>query len=206
MMGRLLIFVGIILMVVGFIAPMFSIGNLFSGLQPTLDLATDPQVQEAELCEEGETLEQENGASTYAPGRGYGSSVTLYCVNDAGTRREVTGDFAESLLQDVPGLSNIGGMIGQTFLFSGLGVFGVILTIIGAMMSFGNRRKILMTSYTLNPTGMNIASSGLGNPSPSNPNSPQGLTNQLQQLEQAYQQNLITREEYDKARAKLLGY
>jgi hypothetical protein len=113
-MGRLLVFVGIILMAVGFIAPMFSIGNLFSGLQPTINLATDTEAQEAELCEEGETLEQETGASTYTQGQGYGSPVTLYCVDAAGKQREVTGDFAETLLGDVSHPQLIRAMQGQT--------------------------------------------------------------------------------------------
>jgi hypothetical protein len=215
-MGRFLAFIGLIMMLVGFVGPMFSLGNIFSGLQPTIDLAVDADAREAELCEEGETLEEEHGASTYTMGTGYGRTITSYCVDEDGNRREVTGDLIESMIGG-DFFGNISNSIGQSLIFVGLGVLGTFLMVIGMIMSIGGKRKglIAMNPYNasltpmqpMNPNnfGSSTPMSGSGFASSMPSNAPQNLASQLQQLEQAYNQSLITREEYEKARQNLLN-
>jgi hypothetical protein len=225
-MGRILVFIGIIMMIAGFVAPMLSMGSLFDSFAPILDMATNSDARAAELCKGGESLEQEEGASTYTQGTGYGHTVLYYCVDDEGNRREVTGEFIgemlgieldengemptdpDKIMETFMGgdlMSGVSGMIGQSFLFAGLNIVGIILVIIGSFMMRGKRSQMMvMNPYNASFTPMQpVAPSNIGNPV--QPNMPNNLTVQLQQLEQAYNQSLITREEYDKARQKLLG-
>jgi hypothetical protein len=237
-MGRFFVILGIILMIIGFAAPMFSMGGLFSSLDPMLNLATDSDTREAELCKEGEHLEEEQGAESYSPTTGYGHSITAYCVDEDGDRRDVTAEFvaqllgveldengnlptdADAMMETFMGgdlMSGITDTIGQSLMFAGLGVVGTFLMVIGMIMSLGGRRKNMMVmnpynaSFTpMQPTNMSGFGSPIsGNPSsfgsPVQPNTSNTLAAQLQQLEQAYNQSLITREEYDKARQNLLN-
>jgi hypothetical protein len=206
-MGRFLVILGIILMIVGFAAPMFTMGGLFSSLDPMLNLATDSDAREDELCEEGEHLEEEGGASVYTQGQGYAHTVVSYCVDEDGNKRDVTMDLVDSMLGD-NFFGGIGDMIGQTFIFVGLGTLGIILTVIGAIMSATGKRKGMLV---MNPYNASFNMQPMQPMNPSNfasqtpSNVPQNLTAQLQQLEQAFNSNLITREEYDKARQNLLN-
>ena len=205
-MGRILVVIGIIMTIVGFAAPMFSLGGMFSNMDSMMELATDKEAREAELCEEGETLEEEQGASVYTQGQGYGRPTTLYCVNEDGERRDVTMDMVEGMLGD-DFFSSISNTVGQTFLSIGLSIVGIFLMVIGGIMSLGGKRKNMMM---VNPYNSSINMNPMQPIQPMQPtqaaeNNPQSLTAQLQQLEQAYKQNLISREEYDKARENLLN-
>src|SRR5687767_11808647 len=125
-MGRILLVIGIIMSVVGCAIPFITMGGMFANMAPMMDLATDSDAREAELCEEGETLEEEQGASTYTQGQGYGRSTTLYCVDEEGNRRDVTMDLVEGMLGD-NFFSSISNTVGQTFLATGLSIVGVFL-------------------------------------------------------------------------------
>lgn len=200
-MGRILFVIGIIMTVAGCAIPFVTMGGMFANMAPMMDLATDRDAREAELCNvaEGETLEEVQGASTYTQGHGYGRSTTLYCVDEEGNRRDVTMDLVEGMLGDDL-FGSISNTIGQTFLATGLSIVGVILMVVGAIMSLGKRKNVMM----VNPYNAAINMNPMQPMQPSQ-NNPQGLTAQLQQLEQAYKQNLISREEYDKARQNLLN-
>jgi hypothetical protein len=92
-MGRVLMALGV-LMLVGGIGLM--VWNAVKP-RPTI-VAPDTQKIAAEICQAGERHESERGASTYTQGRGYAAPVRHYCVNAAGQRRDVTGEFAARLM------------------------------------------------------------------------------------------------------------
>ena len=93
MIGRLLALVGIVIIGFGIFGIVRSTQSI-PGLGSIMQVATDAKAREAQLCKPGEKLEEAKGASQYTPGQGYGSSVTLYCVNNDGIKRDVTAEFA----------------------------------------------------------------------------------------------------------------
>ncbi len=221
MFGKLLTLIGVVMLGIGFYGifranqaiPNLNLGN-------TMALATDAKAREAQLCKEGEKLEEPKGASVYTPGQGYASSVTLYCVNSDGEKREVTGEFANSLLGSVDGIFSgvMSSMMGSLIYFGLVGV-GLVVTIIGLLI--GRRRSspipvsfgvpggsgTVYTSSTFNaqnPGGgfdlnqviqqardMKTAASG-------------DLTTRLKQLEDARNAGLISQTEYDRTRQQIL--
>lgn len=199
-MGRFLILVGLLMMIVGFfVGPILSVGNIFSAIQPTFDLAVDAQKREAELCQRGEKLQEEYGASEYTPGLGSGRPVTAFCVDEAGNRRDVTGDLVKSMLGagGVGGLfGNLGSLFGKSLIFVGVGILGIIVLIGGIISSVRGRRTTLLTVGTpmvINRSGAKM--SGLDAST---------LVSTLQALEQSLQAGLINQEEYEDARKRLL--
>ena len=120
MIGRLIALVGIAVMgfgIFGIIRANQSITGL--NLGNTMNLATDAKAREAQLCKPGEKLEENKGASQYTPGQGYASSVTLYCVNNDGVKRDVTGEFATGMVGQVGGIFSgvMSGMMGSIIYF-----------------------------------------------------------------------------------------
>jgi hypothetical protein len=71
---------------------------VWNAVKPRHIPAPDPRVVAAEICKPGERHESDRGASAYTPGHGYRASVRHYCVDAAGTRREVTGEFVARMM------------------------------------------------------------------------------------------------------------
>ncbi len=216
MIGRLLALVGVVLMGFAIFGIVRSTQSI-PGLGSVMSVATDAKAREAQLCKPGEKLEEDKGASQYTPGQGYGSSVTLYCVNNDRVKRDVTAEFANSMVGQVGGLFSgvMSSMMGSVIYFGLMGV-GLVLTIIGLIL--GRRRTGTVsigvpvtgsagfTTYTTQASGgaMDLnqiiqqardmkAAAGSGD-----------LSTRLKQLEEARNAGLITESEYDRTRQQIL--
>ena len=218
MFGKLLTLVGVILLVAGIFGitrANLSIPNL--GLGNAMSLATDAKAREAELCETGETLEEETGTSSYTPGQGYGSPVQVYCVNGEGNRRDVTGEFAESMMGGVEGIFSgvLSSMASSVIYFVIMGV-GLVLTIIGmiisrrrrpfAPVSFGGAGgTVYTTSFGSQNAGTAVDLNQLIQQARQMKTATSGdLTARLKQLEDALKAGLISQVEYERARQNIL--
>jgi hypothetical protein len=143
-MGRILIFLGILGIIggilIGVIGP-FVGGFGFGDFRDAIDTAANNRESAAELCNEGETLEVDRGASTRTQGQGFSASVSYYCVNNDGVRRDVTGAFVEEMVGGVFGaLPGFLGAIGLSVIMS---VCGMGLLVIGIVVSiFRGRRGV----------------------------------------------------------------
>ncbi len=213
MFGKLLALIGIVMMGFGIFGVVRASTSIMgTDLGNTMQLATDAKAREAQLCKPGETLEEDKGASSYTPGQGHASSVTLYCVNSDHQKRDVTAEFATSMVGQVGGIfGNVFSGIMGTAVYFILIVVGLIFTIIGLL--FGRRRTttvtfgVPVTTSTVYNTSsaagldlnqviqqardMKAASSG-------------DLTTRLKQLDDALKAGLITQSEYDSARQHIL--
>jgi hypothetical protein len=202
-MSRLVMFLGIILIVLGGAGVIFGFIGVPTQFASMIDQATTPTA--AELCNPGETLDEVTGQEEYTALEGWRHSVQYYCVNDAGVRRDVTGQF-------------VGGMIGQVF--GGIGsiaipivssmllVPGIILLVLGAI--FSRRRagggNVVVRTYTY----------GGGTPSrfafpddptviaQQNPAENDDLSKRLIQLDAARKAGLISEDEYARKRQEIL--
>lgn len=142
-MGRIFTGLGIVAIVLGIV------GAVAGAFLPTQIGAFIPNItaNESQLCQPGEKLVKETGASSYTPGQGWGSAVQYYCVNDAGTRRDVTGQFAQGLVGQIfgalPGVAS-----GMMFSLGATCVLlaGVVLLVTGRLMS---RRRAEAYSFDL---------------------------------------------------------
>lgn len=192
-MGRFLIVLGIILIIAGFVLPFF---GMQSFLEPILNIATDVSGREAELCKEGETLREVSGGSVYTPGMGYGRSVRYFCVNASGDEREVTDQFAQGMIGDV-----LGAITGASpfLLTMALSFCGFPVLILGILLSIRGRTR--SARLVVNPlTGMPQSAGGFQSTGSSG-----DLSARLQQLDQAYQKNLLSREEYERLRDEIMN-
>lgn len=208
-MGRLLLFAGVIMIVVSVIGISASFSNF---TPPDLD-SIEPSTEN--LCNEGETLVEEKGSSEFTPGQGYGSSVQYYCVNSAGVRRDVTGDFVENVFGELGGVFPA---LGGSVVFLGLCGLGGLVAFIGfivMIVSGGSRNRTVAVPVGV-PTGVRVSgqpvnsaadlASFLSSSSTAKPSASGSadLAAKLRQLETAYQNNLISKEEYDKMRQQIL--
>ncbi len=218
MFGKLLTLIGIIMLGVGIFGVIRAnqiLPNL--GLGNTMSLATDAKAREAEFCNAGETLEEEKGASSYTPGQGYARPIRLYCVDSAGNRREVTGDFAENLVGGIGGIVSgvMSSMMGSVIYFVLLGA-GIVLTMIGLIigrrrtqtlpMNFGGAGgTVYTTSFnTQNPGGSVDLNQLIQQARQMKTASGGDLTSRLKQLDEALKAGLISQTEYDRARQNIL--
>src|SRR4051812_26687062 len=95
-MSRIVMFLGILMIVVGGIGFVFGLVGA-----PLLIANSATQLSEptaADLCKPGEELVTERGAEYYSYSNGYSHNQTYYCVNDGGTRRDVTLDAAKNFI------------------------------------------------------------------------------------------------------------
>lgn len=192
------------------------IGGVMGASQRAVEVATtDPTT----LCEEGETLDEEKGASTYTQGQGYASAVSYYCVNQAGVRRDVTGEFAENMMGEVSQIFGsftsfrrewlmlIGGGVvvlllaaimrrrrPDTDLISGQGMGSPVTTVNGQPVRFSGSMGDVIQQSIAAARQQQAASMG----------SASSLSDKLRQLETARTNGLITESEYQSARQKLL--
>lgn len=144
-MGKVLVVIGALLAVVGIGGAVAS-----SLLAPSLvSLAPEP----AALCRPGERLVEEGGASTYTPGQGNRRNVRMFCVDDKGARREVTGDFVQGLIGQVLGNLGGAGAFIAAFLFSLLFGLGLLLLIVGAIVSARRNARLRLASGGAMPSG-----------------------------------------------------
>ena len=208
-MSKLVMFLGIVLIVVGFAGTALGMTGVTSQFTNAITQATSANAED--LCNPGEKLEEEGGAESYSPGVGYGRTVQYYCVNAAGTRREVTGEFVQGMLGDVgsalmPMLS--GGLI--TIISPLILTFGFILAILGFV--FSRRRGAAVTQYvytehgipnTFNVSSRQAPSSTFSFPTPRSPQSGD-LSAKLRQLDEARQSGLLTEDEYQRMRQEIL--
>lgn len=216
-MGKWLVILGIVLTIVGFGGMMVSI---ISTVQNVADPSQFDKIEQ-QLCQPGEKLEQETGAYEYQPGGMSGRPVRYFCIDNEGQRREVTGTFVQGLFGQVtggliPGLS-------ATFLFTGLMTLGIPLVVVGIILMVMKRSRDVANLgqgqfYTMSSGQGSIPVQLRGqsvNLSPemqqffqqiaANPNPRADLKTRLQQLEQARQAGLISQEEYDRLRQKILS-
>jgi len=224
-MGKILILLGVVVLI-GSIARM-AYGFIAAplGLTNSIQDAVSGD-RAAELCREGEELDTSSGSSSYTPGIGYGRTVLYFCVDKDGTRREVTGEFVEDMVNNTMGtVFGSMGQIGIGVLASfGLGL-GIFLIIIGSLVNRFRRRDGI--DPYLGGTAFNVTT-GLPQVSvqrmdlnsdfaPFIPgqSAPVGsakagaatnanLTDRLRQLEQARRENLISQAEYDRMRKEIL--
>lgn len=217
MIGRLLALVGVVMMGFG-IFGIYRSSQAIAGLNlgNTMQLATDAKAREAELCKPGETLKESKGASQYTQGQGYSSSVTLYCVNSEGQERDVTGEFATGMVEQVGGtFTNIfSGILGSAMYFGLIGI-GLVLTIIGLVL--GRRRSAPVsfgvpgagstgfTTYTTQASGGAIdLNQVIQQARDMKASSSTDLSTRLKQLEDARNAGLISQTEYDRTRQQIL--
>jgi hypothetical protein len=219
MFGRLLALVGVVMIgfgLFGIIRASQSLAGMNFG--NTMQLATDAKAREAQLCKPGEKLEEPKGASQYTPGQGYASSVTLYCVNSEGQKREVTGEFANTLLGGVGDIfSNALSGLASAVIYPILIVIGVILTIIGLLIArrrspavnFGvvgtGSPSVYTTTYTSqNPGGSIDLNQVIQQARDMKAAASSDLSTRLKQLDEAKNAGLISQTEYDRARQNIL--
>ncbi|MBI1281052.1 MAG: hypothetical protein GC179_23200 [Anaerolineaceae bacterium] len=218
MFGRLLALIGVVMIGFGIFgivrASQSFMGTTFGS---TMQLATDAKAREAQLCKPGEKLEESKGASQYTPGQGYASSVTMYCVNSEGQKRDVTEEFANGLVGQVGGLfDNVLSQIGSFVIYPTLIVVGVVLAIIGLLI--GRRRSradsfgvvggaptVYTTTYTSPKSGDSIdLNQIIQQARDMKASSSADLSTRLKQLEDAKNAGLISQTEYDRARQNIL--
>lgn len=132
-MGRLLIVFGLVLTIAGVIGG----GTMmFNAIQNGTAAAISGPV-ESEVCQTGETLVEELGASEYTPGQGSSRPIQYFCVDADGTRRNVTGEFVEDLFGS---LTSALPTLGVGLVLMVLPCIGVPLMVVGIILAVVRRK------------------------------------------------------------------
>ncbi|GAB1422189.1 hypothetical protein MASR2M15_24030 [Anaerolineales bacterium] len=159
-----------------------------------------PEMLAPIFCPEGNTIETES-FRTYD-----GTSVEFYCVDSEGVKDDVTGKIVMAL---------IAGIMGAIFIFiMAIFLFGAIFA---RRASKGLQDSIVSIqhggeSYVLrNGRLSNVSGSGMDadiegdyGMGAAKPKRSGGIEERLETLQRAYDQGLITREEYEKKKAEIL--
>ena len=209
-MGRLFLILGIVLMAVA------------TGLLVYMTTQTDSEqfgnLIERLYCNEDEHYAKWQGAYQYDSFRRSGGyPVAFYCETADGTQREISGNVILVMIASfvVPSLLGLFMMMGGIGLMVKRGVSGL-------MKNVGNMQTVRTHSNVID---LRQGSEGYDNLSPdvkqmvdslrqgmgavstqmqSQGQSGGSLAERLRQLDDAYNQGLISREEYDKARAAII--
>lgn len=225
-MGRFLVILGI-LGIIGGVA-----GMAYSILTPigeTLSAVTNLEEQAKALCNTNENLVVEQGASMRNTSGTYGRTTYFYCVNEAGDRREITSQVSGNVVDGAFG--SISQTLANSLLWTGVIIVSILFIMVGGMMGARRRMKRmgvdgqgLMITVNGQPIHMNRANVkvvDMQNPTnlaqvgqmmnqmldsmmPIQPSPAGDIASRLQQLDQLYHSNLISREEYETTRQKIL--
>jgi hypothetical protein len=198
-MSRIVMFLGILMILVG------GVGMVFGMIgAPLLIASTATQLSEptaADLCKAGEKLETARGEESYSFSNGYSHSQFYYCVNDAGTRRDVTMDAAKKFIGGF--LPSLGSLV-IPIAGGGLCTIGFFLALFGFI--FSRRRRFQTATSQFVFAGQNVPSSFATTPTPTPVRPPvQGdLAARLRQIEDAHTSGLINDDEYQRMRQEVL--
>jgi hypothetical protein len=223
-MGRLLVIIGVLMLAAGVIVPFAGSFGFLSNIGQIGEVVT---ADAADLCETGETMEPESGASSRTSTGDFttGRTVLYYCVDANGGRRDVSDAFYSQMMRETGGIfSGVGSMLTSGIAATGLSMGGVALIIIGVLMTVRTRPRVVnefgqpVTRINLRggntPVGTSpFGDSPIGVP-PNNANLTQtppsagGMQGDVidfvrNQLDTAYRNGQITREDYDRAVDKL---
>ena len=204
-MSRLVMFLGILLILVGGAGMVFGFVGVPAQLMSSISQAVQPKAED--LCKPGEELVKNEGPESYSPSMGYGRSVTYYCVNSDGVRREVTGDFVQGMFGQVLGSM---GSLAIPIVASSLCAFGFVLALVGFVFSRRRRFQTVTSQYVFagaNPSSVYPVSTATSSnqPPPARPPVQGDLAAKLRQIEDAHTSGLITDEEYQRMRQEILG-
>jgi hypothetical protein len=213
-MGRVLTVLGVLLLLVGiagtawsFLGPLLNpMNSMFNPAADAVQSAIDGPKAE-DLCEPGETIETVEGPSSRTVGGTWGRPVTIYCVDAEGSRREVTTDFVADLFgQTLQGMPAFLGGLGLSVCFSSLLVPGIILLVIGSVISRRRQSGVVMVGGIPDTQVSSRQANVLDMTHYSRQQSSPGgdLAAKLRQLEDARAKNLISAEEYERLRQQIL--
>ena len=181
-MRKILIVLGLILMGAGCIVFAVGANVTTSNMQSLTNQMADPD----SFCKPGEKLVTPEFSTPPAITTGSTSlSGFYYCVDDAGNRRDITQEFMQNMFGQMFSVLPTWATTG----FTGMALFclGLPILIVGAILSLrGQNRqtKITIPSYVDNPSLT--------------------LTERLRQLDEAYENGLISQDKYDLLRDQIL--
>ncbi len=191
-MRKILIVLGIGMMVMSGIV--FFVGGNITTSNLTRISATS--VNPATYCKSGEKLVTPQPRNTLAtPGKGFTVNGFYYCVDDAGNRRDITSDVMQNAFGQI--FTVFPSWITTALVSFGLFCLGLPILIIGALLSLRGQKS----SQPLKVSPFPTASGSISGFSDGSSNR---LADQLKQLEDAHQQGLISTEEYERSRKKIL--
>lgn len=224
-MGRILVVIGVLMLAAGVVVPLAGSFGFLSDIGQIGEIVTADAM---DLCETGETLETESGASSRTSTGDFttGRTVLYYCVNAEGERRDVSESFYSQMMRESGGiLGGIGPMLTSGLAATGLSMGGVALIVVGVLMTVRTRPRVVnqfgqpVTRIDLRGGGNSpVGTSPFGNspvgvpPSTANPMQTPPNAGGMQgdvidfvrdQLDTAYRNGQITREDYDRAVDKL---
>ena len=138
-MGKWLIGAGFLVMILGCIATVafYSI-QLSQSFNSTMNIAENADAAAAKFCTENEKLVKNTGPSEYRPGQGYSRSVTYYCEDSEGHRRNITQQFADTVVSGIGGV--FGSLLSVRWEFVCLSGLGLLVMIVGIVISVRRRR------------------------------------------------------------------
>lgn len=199
-MSRLALVVGVLLVLVGGAGIVIGVIGIPTQFASVINQAVTPTAEE--LCNPGETLDEVTGQEEYTALEGWRHSVQYYCVNDAGVRRDVTGNFVQGMLGEAFG--GVGSLL-IPIISSFLCVPGLILLVLGLIFSrrrVANSNVVVRTYSYGSPTGSRFQF-------PDDPTTPLQTTSddpsaRLMKLDAVRKAGLITEDEYTRIRQEIL--
>jgi hypothetical protein len=199
-MGKLLLFLGIVLGIAGTVGMVLGFTGQFSQLGQMITSAVQTP-DAAEYCQPGEQIQESGGAASYSPDMGWGRTVIYYCVDAQGNRRDITSAVMDNLFGSMGGvLGSVFNGVGSLLLSGGLCSLGALLGIIGLVMVLARRRRTVDGQFAVPMGGAPAGGVGVD---------PLGQSEQtaearLRKLEQLYAAGTISAEEYERLRRQIL--
>lgn len=233
-MGRFLVFLGLLGIFAGVGGIIYSSFIPFTN-NDIVESVTNIEEKARAMCTANEELLVEEGSSTRTTSSTTGTTgrtILYYCVNDAGNRRDITGDVIGDTVGNVvtATFGSLGSVFASSLVWMGVIVFSTFIIILGGMMSARHRMRtggiggrgfmITVNGQPIQMSRGNVKATTMQNPTNmaqvgqmmnqmlDNMQKPPQLSGdigaRLQQLDQLYNSNLISREEYEATRQKIL--